>query len=349
MLSSIRRSSAALALGFVAATIAACGGGDDDAGSATTKSGDAQTEKVRIGWFTSGPNVFYQASIDAAKEVAAADGNAEVTVVDPNFDATKQINQMQDAITADQFDAIILTPLNSVGVGPAVKRAAEAGIPVIADNVPIGPALDTVEPQVDGQTAAVLQPSTKVAQDFAEMIIEACEGVDPCKVAVLGGTGSTAFDAATRDAIDAASAEHPNIKLTGYGGANYMRDASIKFTQDFLAKDPDLAVVVAFGDQSALGAYKAVKDAGKADQVKVISGSSSARVVDMVRDGSLYGTVTTLPASEGRTAAEIAIKAARGETISKPGVDPVEESGLPPYMTQKNADEFADFEGEWEG
>jgi ribose transport system substrate-binding protein len=335
-----------VALAACTLAISACG---EDEGSTAAGGAAAGDKKVRIGWFTSGPNVFYQASIDAAKEAAAKDGNAEVTVVDPNFDATKQINQLQDAITAQKFDAIILTPLNSVGVAPAVKQASDAGIAVIADNVPIGPALDTAEPQVPGQTGAVLQPSEKVAQDFAEMTIEACADKDPCKLAVLGGTGSTAFDVATKDAIKAAAEEHPNVKLVSYGGANYSRDPSIKFTQDFLAKDPDLAVIVAFGDQSALGALKVVQDAGKAKEIDVISGSSSARVVDLVRKGTLYGTVNTLPASEGRISAELAMKAARGEKLEKPGVDPVADSGLPPYMTQKNLDAFADFKGEWEG
>lgn len=340
-------------MGFTALALSACGG-SDDASSSTATDGAATSdssggEKVRIGWFTSGPNVFYQASIDAAEEAAARDGNAEVSVVDPNFDATRQISQLQDAITARRFDAIILTPLNSVGVAPIVKQAGDAGIAVIADNVPIGPALDSFQPQVEGQTGAVLQPSTKVADDFAQMTVEACRDVDPCKVAVLGGTGSTAFDVATRDAIRAASEENANVRLVSYGGANYAREPSIRFTQDFLAKDSDLAVVVAFGDQSALGAQSAVRDAGKSDQVKIISGSSSRRVVELVRDGGLYGTVTTLPASEGRTAAEMAIEAARGTRPEPAGVDVVEASGLPPFMTQENLDRFADFEGEWEG
>jgi ribose transport system substrate-binding protein len=324
--------------------MAACG--DDDSSSGGEGNGK---KEVAIGWFDIGPNSFQEASIEEAKRIARDDGNATVEVMNPDFDATKQINQIQDAIAAKKFDAIVISPLNSVGVAPVAKQAEDAGIPVIAENTPIGPSLDTAEPQVPGVVGSVVVPTTEIARNIALMARDACEGIDPCKIALIGATGSTAFDRAAIENIERVAEESPNISHVATGGANFLRDPAVGLTRDFLQKDPDLSVIATIGDQPAVGAMIAAKDAGKLEDIKIIGAGAGVTAVRLIRAGDLYGTAISLPIDQGRYAMEMAIKAARGQDIGRRAINAVEESGLPPYMTRDNLSKFEDFEPQWDG
>ena len=53
----------------------------------------------------------------------------EVLVVDPDMDVKKQSDQIDDFI-AKSVVAIVLVPVDRMSIGPAVKQANAAGIPV---------------------------------------------------------------------------------------------------------------------------------------------------------------------------------------------------------------------------
>ena len=53
----------------------------------------------------------------------------EVLVVDPDMDVKKQSDQIDDFI-AKNVVAIVLVPVDRMSIGPAVKQANAAGIPV---------------------------------------------------------------------------------------------------------------------------------------------------------------------------------------------------------------------------
>jgi ABC-type sugar transport system substrate-binding protein len=64
---------------------------------------------------------------------AEANDNVEAVVLDAGGDVARQIAQMEDLIQ-QEVDAIIIWPTNGEAVIPAVRKAKQAGIPVIVTN-----------------------------------------------------------------------------------------------------------------------------------------------------------------------------------------------------------------------
>ncbi|MGA9350443.1 MAG: substrate-binding domain-containing protein, partial [Anaerolineae bacterium] len=96
-------------------------------------------KKIRIGLFVpvSG-NTYEEARLRGAQE-AAAKLNAEVVNFAGEYDALKQINQIQDAIASKNFDALLIHPIDSNAVVPVVEDALKAGLVVVGADSPIGP------------------------------------------------------------------------------------------------------------------------------------------------------------------------------------------------------------------
>lgn len=70
-------------------------------------------------------------SLEARK---LAGDNVKVTLVSSGYDLGQQVSQIDNFIAA-KVDMIILNAADSKGIGPAVKRAKEAGIVVVAVDV----------------------------------------------------------------------------------------------------------------------------------------------------------------------------------------------------------------------
>ena len=76
----------------------------------------------------------YQTTYEQAFIAAAeANDNVEVVVLDAGGDVARQIAQMEDLIQ-QEVDAIIIWPTNGEAVIPAVRKAAQADIPVVVTN-----------------------------------------------------------------------------------------------------------------------------------------------------------------------------------------------------------------------
>lgn len=63
-----------------------------------------------------------------------AGDNVKVTLVSSGYDLGQQVSQIDNFIAAN-VDMIILNAADSKGIGPAVKRAKDAGIVVVAVDV----------------------------------------------------------------------------------------------------------------------------------------------------------------------------------------------------------------------
>lgn len=332
--------------GTLLALTAGCGSGGSGS-SSTTAASTSGSEPIKVGWFTVGPNSYLEGDYAGARRVAEKE-NASLTVVEPNFDATKQIGQIQDAVTSRQFNAIIITALNQVGVVPPVKEAIAAGIPVVGGFSPIGPRNDTLEPQVEGMAAQVGVTPDEYGESTAELAIQACAEENPCNIAHEELTGSFSGDLATEEALEKAEEKFPNIHVVTSVPTENLRDKAVSATEDIMQAHPEINVIACSGDQVATGAEIALKGMG-IDNVTIDGAGASRPGIAKVRDGDWFGTVLLVPEEEGEIIMEDAIAAARGEKIKQPAVNPVKVAGLPPLFTQENAKSLSEFEGQWAG
>ena len=115
--------------------------------TAIVLAGAASAQTMKIGITQNNVGVdSYQTTYEKAF-IAATEANPDVdaVVLDAGGDVARQIAQIEDLIQQD-VDAIIIWPTNGEAVIPAVRKAHQAGIPVIVTNSNIAePGFDFVK------------------------------------------------------------------------------------------------------------------------------------------------------------------------------------------------------------
>jgi ribose transport system substrate-binding protein len=308
----------------------------------------ATGEGARIALFAPLANSYVAATIEGIRSVTDPAG-AQVTMFDTGFDATLEFSQIQDAVAQQKFDALMIIPLDSVGLVPAAEEAIAAGLAVVNTDLALGPDLTTSDPQLDGQAGSVLTPGDARADHIVDVLISACEGVDPCTVGWIAGVATIDFEMKIKERLDAIGTDHPNIQIVVYrDGGGYVADAANGIAQDILAANPDLSVLATSGDQMTAGAELAVTGAGlvPGQDIKLIGGGGSCPAVTAVKEGRWFGTTLDVPRNEGVHGAQIALDWVNGTTKKPVGIDAQKEIGFPLVHT---ANTIGDFECQWEG
>jgi ABC-type sugar transport system substrate-binding protein len=326
-------------------TIAACGSDEESkteqpAGNGGAAAGD---KPVELAYFLPIANSFMdpatQGIQDAAKELGA-----NVRIYDAGFDPGKQFNQMQDALASgEEWDAWLVSPVDGSTVAPGVKDATGKGIVVSCLISTCGPDSISVEPQ-SGENSFVGPDAKRLGGHLGDLTVEACADVDPCNVFLLTIDPKFSVDRAMSKEMQAVLAKHPQIKLTSStkGGA-VDPEVARTTTQDYLQGNKGVTVITSTADQMTRGIELAVKDAGLEGKIKIISLGASKQGTQAVADGRWFANVVRVPYDEGYKAAELAIKAARGEKI--------ESSVTVDKLTDREIikkDNVEGFEGQWD-
>ncbi|MBV9415662.1 MAG: substrate-binding domain-containing protein, partial [Solirubrobacterales bacterium] len=162
--------------------------------AATTASSACGGNKVKnIAFFGfAASNSFAQATWKGVQQEAQACG-ASAKFFDPNFIATTQVNQMEDAITTGNYQVFIVQANDGLAVVPAVERAIKKGITVVGEFTQIGSRYDTIQPQVPG-LIFVGEGSVQNGKALGQPGVQACKGLNPCKVAYLQGFKTLPLD-----------------------------------------------------------------------------------------------------------------------------------------------------------
>ena len=306
---------------------------------------EGPAEPRRIAYLSaSSANTFLLASVGAMQRLAD-ENNIELVEFDAQFNADLQTTQFQDAVASGQYDGIILVALNGPGLVPDVEAALDAGLEVVLFNQIVGDDLSTNEPQVEGIAASVLAPPVVTGERAGRLTIQACAGLDPCRVVYIFGIRGIPLDVALRQGFDSVVAGESNIEIVAEGEGQYLGpEGGINAIQDILQAQPDFDVVVG-ADQPLQGIELVLTDEGKLDGVALIGLGGSSPAIEGIRDGRWFATVFYAPASEGRLAMEAMIAALNDGTYTG-GVDPNGGFADEGMVTSANVDRFT---AEWDG
>lgn len=363
-----------LSLGLVLGLAAAACGGDDTpattstaattttAAPATTAPPETTTtamaettttemimEELSLVFFaSSSQNGYNQATYRGVERAAAEAGNVTTEMWDGEFNAEIQFNQVEDAVASGRFDGYVIVPNDPVGVAPAIVDALQSG-PVATSLFPIGEDLDSIQPQVPGIITSAGQVSVS-SRDSANMVVDYCEGIDPCRVIIIIGQLQFPFDnlrlRTFQEVLDAES----NIEILAVGEGNYSQDQSLTVMQDLLQANPEFEVLLSNADQHVSGAVVALQDAGMDLEPMWISGGGASQVaIDGINAGLWDASMAFFPETEGYLAAKNVIAKLRGEPFEEVNdVNVVNDLGVSIVTADVLADNPS-WEAEWEG
>ncbi len=313
----------------------------------------AEGDTLQVAFFaSSSQNAYNQAAYEGLQQAASEDGNVETEIFDGEFSAEVQFNQIEDIIAAGQVDGFVVIPNDTVGIEPVIQSAFDEGIPVATALFPIGPDLNTLEPQVEGiiTAAAPVEPQS---EELAEGVVEYCQDIDPCRVIILIGQLQFPFDNVRYEAMTGVLDQHDNIVVLATGEGNYDRDQSLSVMQDLVQAHPEFEVLLSNADQHVAGALIALEDAGfdqeQLEEMYIAGGGATETAINGIREGVWDATATNFPYSEGYLAGQNLIRQLRGEdfeqVIDMTEAGPISEA----VITAETLEEHPDFEPEWDG
>ena len=273
-------------------------------------------------------NPFFKAEADAAAARALSLGYR--VRVDAHDDDAYQQDNLIDAAIASNAAAIILDNAGADSSIAAVRRATKAGIPCfLIDREINGPGIAKAQIIADNH-----QGSTVVAQDFVEALGPSAGSY----VELLGRESDTNAQVRTAG-FHSVLDRFPNLVRVAAQSANWSQSEAFQKTETILQAHQDIKGIISGNDTMALGALAAVKSAGR--KGIVIAGfDGSPDAVAAIRVGELRATALQPAVVIARLAVNEADEFLRTGSTHKP-----EEQIIPcDLVTQKNADEFQDFE-----
>jgi ribose transport system substrate-binding protein len=198
---------------------------------------------------------FYRQLEEGLREGAEAAG-FDLTVTSGDRDLAKQQSQIDNFIV-QKVSAIIVCPVDSKGIGPAIEKANAAKIPVF--------------------TADIAAQGGKVISHVASDNVAGGKLAAQYIAKAIGDKGDVGL-VAERDVQSTIDREagftrelstHANIKLVSVIDGSGTRDKSLKAADDMLQAHPNLAAVFAINDESALGVLASAQSRHKSKLVVV--------------------------------------------------------------------------------
>ncbi|HEY2603587.1 MAG TPA: sugar ABC transporter substrate-binding protein [Thermoleophilaceae bacterium] len=331
-----------VAAGVLVATallIAACGSSSSSTSSSSASTSGA-AKQAKIAYLSFAVANSYDAPMLAAAESAAKTSGATVTVLDANNDPKAQFAQLQNATASGKYNAIIVQPIFGTGLITGVQDAIGKGIKVVNMDQILGKDLSTDQPQVKGLSGNIVFVPTEIGKKLGNLVVQACQAnnLNPCNVGYLYDIKASALDVAIKQAFDQAT--NGKIKVVAQGESFFTPAKGLAAAQNMLQAHPEINLIVG-SDQGIEGAVQGI---GK-KKIALVGYGGSAAAMQGVASGAWFGDVAQLPATEGRLAAQAAVKAV-GSGANAGGVDPVAALPNGGVITKDNVKQFT---AEWPG
>jgi len=231
---------------------------------------------------------------DAAKARAEELGY-KVDVFDSQNDTNKEADHF-DSIIAARYAAILFNPTDAKGSIANVKRAKEAGIPAFC--------MDREIAQLDLAASQILSNNYEGCVSLGRYFVEKLnkKGTYVEILGILGDNNTWARSNGFHSVVD----EYPDIKKVAEEAGEFDRTVANEKMERLLQKYPDIDAVFCGNDAMAMGAYEALKAAGKADKVMVFGFDGAQDVIDSIRQGKIVATGMQFPKVMAQRAAEMA-------------------------------------------
>jgi len=243
-----------------------------------------------------------------------------VTVSNAQNDMATQLKNCEDLLSMD-IGVLVINPIDSAGIVPAVEAANAKGVPVI---------MFDIDAKGGKRVAHITSNNADMGRYSAEFLAWK-----------LNGKGNIAyFDFPQMDIVlDRSDAfrrvmsNFPGIKIVA-SGIGVMRDQTLPQMESILQAHPEINGVYGINGGAAFGAYYACKAAGRNDII-VAGGDGEDEGVALIKSGSSYEF------DAGHLATQLGILAANTIDQTSRGENHPYEVLSPVYpITKANVDNF---------
>ena len=307
-----------LLAGMMVLSLAACGGQSApsaDADAETNAEAGAETNAdaeesaapaYKIALCMSHQTNAFTIAVGSGAKAKAEELGVTVDVFDGKQDQATQVSQVEQCINSG-YDGILIEPVSVDGIVPAVKAANEEGVPVI-----------TVVQQMSGQSEYAKAyrggNDANAGQLQMEKVVELLGGKG--NLAILYGPMGSDGQIIRKEGYDKVLADYPDAHIEFAETANWVTEEALSLVENWLSTGTEINAIVAQNDGMAMGALKAVEDAGLKDSIIVVGVDAVDDALAAINDGRLDGTISQDAAGQGALGVQAMVDYLNGEEIA---------------------------------
>lgn len=268
-----------------------------------------QADDVEIAYIVKAKSDNFWTTMEKAANAYAEAQGVKLSFQAPakETDVEQQVNMVDNAVVKG-VDAIILSAADSKSLIPSIKKANDAGIPVVLVNDTIdNEALEAEGGEVVTYVGISQYNAAKLAGDYA------AENITDGKVAYLEGIAGVDALADRLDGFKDQVAD--KTEEIASQTANCDRNEAFNVMQNVLNAHPEVNLVWAVNAEMGQGAVQAVDQAGLTGKVQIFDFDAAPDDLAAIEAGTLAGSVAQYPNVQAETAIQVAIDAIGGKTF----------------------------------
>jgi ribose transport system substrate-binding protein len=287
------------------------------------KPASKESGRYSIAFLTNTLNNTYQSTMnDTLKRLASSRGDSYL-VLDPDYDVSKQVNQMLD-LANKHVSVVFLIPVDSGGVHAGLEALTNAGIPVIN--------IDTAVVAGDvGLVKSVVASDCYMAGKLCgeQMVKNHPNGG---KIAILDFPENQSCIDRVQGFLAGLGPSKNKFEIVAQQDGAAALDKSLPIAQDMIQAHPDLMAFFAINDPSAMGAIAAIQATHRSGiEVYSVDGSPDGKAA--ILDGTMTADAAQVPIKEAETAFNQALELLQTGKITH-GSSNIPEADVSYYTSQ---------------
>ena len=246
-----------------------------------------------------------------------------VDYMPPSIVDVVEQNAILEKIAKSQPSGIAVDPVDEVGHMTAINRIRDQGIPVVLFDSP------SPDPSI-----------TSVGNNFSQQGIIAAERLVKLigyagKVAVMQGYPMAPNHKERYEAQMAVLRKYPDITVVDGGIDNDDIETARQQASAVLESHPDLSGYLCCDASGPIGIATAIKKAGKAGKVKVVSMDGIRPILDAIKEGVIESSSATIPRMQGSMSILMLWQASLGIQMPQAidtGIDVITQDNVDRYL-----------------
>lgn len=290
---------------------AACSSNQEKA-SKDSSSGDGE---IKIGLSNSTQNIDFFVALKQGVEQGAEQQGFKLISANANNDSSKQIADIEDLIQQG-VKAIVVNPQDAEAIVPAIEKANEAKIPVIAldRGATAGKLLSFLE--TDN-----VEMGRKTADYIAEQLKARYGEYKGNVVELQGLQGTTAARDRGKGFNEQMKSKYPNIEIIARQPADFNQEKALNVMTNILQAHGDIDAVFGHNDDNAVGAANAIEQSGRfkpigdEKHIIIIGIDGNRQAIQAIENGRIDATISQVPIEMGEKGMEYVKQYLDGEKV----------------------------------
>jgi ribose transport system permease protein len=283
----------------------------------SASTGQEEKETLTIAFVPKALNSPFWAAMETAalREAETQGVHLVALAADRETDVERQYQIIENLILQG-VDAILLAPSGSKELVPAIRKANDAGIPVLLLDTRIdAAAAESVGAEVLTYIGSDNFEGGAVAGRYLAEILSGSGNV-----AVIEGISGHETADQRRLGFLSGIEGYTGITVVASQTANWERALAYNVAENLLQAHPEIDAIFAANDEMALGALEAADAAQRLDDIAIIGFDAIPDALDNIRAGRLLGSVAQFPSEMGRLGVAHAATLLRDGTAPPPEV-----------------------------